>query len=1015
MARKNNILGNMTEDLVRGGGSKGIEDQGYALDFIESPQGLNMKLYPAQRLIVKCVFGIPVDYKEQKIVMWDSLKQMKVPKTVSESEFLHILHDQGRCNVDDWRDIPPWGFGTSVIFAGRRGGKLLGVDELIPTPTGFKRNGDLVDGDLVFGEDGKPHEVLYAHPIEEAEAFKVSFDDGTFTYAHAGHLWHTYTHNERKNLRRRKTYAEPVLAPGLCECGCGAPVKSGKRYVHGHHARLQAKNRPIDGGVRTTAEIAATLKTKSSKEESNHAIKLASAVELPERPLPIDPYCFGFWLGDGNADSAILTCGDEDSQFVGKQFIDAGYSFEPLPSGLMRYSIRGIGLCDMGVLNNKHIPHDYLWSSVNQRLSLLQGLMDSDGHGAKDGAVEFCNTNLTLAEGVYHLAASLGLKPHFSEGIATLYGKDCGPKYRVTWTASLPVFRLPRKLAALKSIPARPWSKWRYITSVEPVGKMQMRCITTTNPTHLYLFGKNFNVTHNSQLVSAIAGSCLRNLLAIYDPQEYYKLVPGSTVDFTFIGTDEDSSTRLYDKLKADVIRSAFFAPYMVKSPNMTEMGFLSEADRARRIQKPSINVAAFACTTRAVRGPSSYFLALDEFQHFRSGKDANSDDLYKAATPSTSQFPNADDPERADSRILVISSPLGKIGKMYDLHKTALERGVDSDIFTIRLSTAEMNPRLPAKKLAEDYQNNPETFPAEFGGEFIDGSGSYVPPQKFDICVIPGKQNIVQFTPHAIGRKYFWGFDFGTQNDATALAISHLELIEGKSSIVLVYDYIDRMMVGEEFTGPGVKDGARIKDMKELDVLNDVVPWLVHMNNILPCYKGMMDQHSGTTLKQLLHLNSITTIELIHLTDQINSLMYFALKGYIDHGNAWFPDVEKFKKEFKQLVAEYKSKYVLRVQAPTEKGAHDDMADAVAESAYLAQKWIEEEGKLELDPTASSIRQDPRIANPCSIIDPNNVSTRDLNVIARQDKITREAFLPPGIQVVTNPFARGGSGRGRR
>jgi len=47
MARKNNILGNMTEDLVRGGGSKGIEDQGYALDFIESPQGLNMKLYPA--------------------------------------------------------------------------------------------------------------------------------------------------------------------------------------------------------------------------------------------------------------------------------------------------------------------------------------------------------------------------------------------------------------------------------------------------------------------------------------------------------------------------------------------------------------------------------------------------------------------------------------------------------------------------------------------------------------------------------------------------------------------------------------------------------------------------------------------------------------------------------------------------------------------------------------------------------------------------------------------------------
>jgi hypothetical protein len=506
-----------------------------------------------------------------------------------------------------------------------------------------------------------------------------------------------------------------------------------------------------------------------------------------------------------------------------------------------------------------------------------------------------------------------------------------------------------------------------------------------------------------SQVISAIAGTCLRDLLNVFDPQEYYNLVKGSKINFTMFGTDEDSSTRLYEKLKNDVNRSPFFTPYIFGEPGATSMSFLSEADRQRRSLEPSIEVAAFPCTTRSARGPSSYFLALDEFQHFRSSKDANSDALYAAATPSTSNFPSKDYPGYADSRILMISSPLNKLGKMYEMHKKAMKFGIESDIFTIRLSTIEMNPELPAAKLREELRNNPDTFPMEFEGKFSDGAGSYVAPEKFAICVNSGRKNIEHFDVRSIGRKFFWAVDYGTKNDATALAIGHLEM--QPRGVTLNFDYIDRMMVGEKFTGPGVQNGARVEFLTELDLV-DVISWLVYMHRMLPCYKGVTDQHGGTTLKQLLQINGITTMELVHLTDQINSRMYFDLRGFIDNQCANFPDVEKFKTEFNLLEAEFKSKYVLKVEAPSEKGSHDDMADATAMVAWEAQKWLEEEGKLDLDPTGRSLQVDPRIANPVMIVNPNDVSMADLHVMARMSKMGDGLLLPAGYMgAVQNPY----------
>jgi hypothetical protein len=514
-----------------------------------------------------------------------------------------------------------------------------------------------------------------------------------------------------------------------------------------------------------------------------------------------------------------------------------------------------------------------------------------------------------------------------------------------------------------------------------------------------------------SECVSAIGLSCLRNLLAIHSPQEYYGLVAGSELSFTLMGTDEDSSTRLYDKLRAGVNGCNYFSPY-IRNNDELEMKFVTEADRDNRDVLPSISVKSFVCSTRSARGPSNYFLALDEFQFFRSSKDTNSTELYKAATPSTAQFAPPDDPETPDSKILLISSPATKIGKMYELHDLALKEGADSGIFTMRLSTVELNPRIPRKRLLQDLKENPDTFKAEFGGEFLDGSGSYVPEAQFESCVDTDRPNQTRFSLSTIGRKYFWGFDLGMKNDATALAIGHLEMVEG-FGIQLILDYIDRMMVGERFTGPGVKDIEEMQkyegpQWKELDVV-DIVKWLFYMHQVLPCFRGATDQHAGSHFKQLLQINGIVAMELLHITEQINSKMFFALRGFVSHSAARFPDVPKFVKEFKALEATYRNKYTLAVAAPTEKGAHDDMGDAVALVALQAQEWLDTDGKLDLDPSGSTLRVNPALLPPVPIMDINGVSVRDLQIEGRMRLIENRPL------VSAKQLQRGGYGGGGR
>ena len=161
-----------------------------------------------------------------------------------------------------------------------------------------------------------------------------------------------------------------------------------------------------------------------------------------------------------------------------------------------------VKLREAGLIKNKHVPSVYLRASADQRLALLQGLMDTDGTIGKDGRASFTSTRECLADAVVELVASLGMKCARVEFRTRMNGKDCGPGWKVDFwpTADVPVFRLPRKLARQQvGTHRRALRKTRRVTSVTPVTSVPTRCITVAAGSHQFLVGRRMVQTHNSE------------------------------------------------------------------------------------------------------------------------------------------------------------------------------------------------------------------------------------------------------------------------------------------------------------------------------------------------------------------------------------------------------------------------------------------------------------------------------------------------------------------------------------
>jgi len=424
-----------------------------------------------------------------------------------------------------------------VLFGGAAGGgKLISLDEVLPTPEGFKKVRDIEVGNTVFGRNGKTYTVLAMSEIQNVPGWKFTFDDGSTVVTNDEHLWLTYDAKELEALTKRNDTFRTMRRQNRPSRATGAQGQYKSIAVAERNKVESIKNRkpPPTGTVRTTQEIVDTLTVRGGR--ANHAIPVTLPLELASIDLPIDPYTLGAWLGDGFSRSGTI-CGVDKEIWENTPY--AIKSSRPRSSGEGDPNYRVVTLENLthllkenNLLNNKHIPNDYLWASEEQRLELLQGLMDTDGNVSKS-SVEFTNTNKGLVDGVAHLARSLGMKVNVREGRAKLYGQDCGPKWMVKFAANRIVFKLPRK-AESQSIATRRTNNFRYIKKAERVEATDMRCFKVSAPDELFLCTENLIPTHNSSalIMAALQYVDVPGYSAILFRRTYADLaLPGALMD----------------------------------------------------------------------------------------------------------------------------------------------------------------------------------------------------------------------------------------------------------------------------------------------------------------------------------------------------------------------------------------------------------------------------------------------------------------------------------------------------
>jgi len=197
--------------------------------------------------------------------------------------------------------------GQMIIVAARPAmGKALALDTPLPTPSGWTTMGAIEVGNELIAADGRPTRVVAATEVMAGRpCYEVEFSDGTVIVADAEHQWLTHTRASRRAEQ------EASRRPG-------------------------ARPRAV-AEVRTTQQIAATLRCPSADRRLNHSIRTAAPLELPARDLLVPPYTLGAWLGDGTAATAQIT--SADPEIIIRLEAD-GLIVVPSGTAALRYSLQ---------------------------------------------------------------------------------------------------------------------------------------------------------------------------------------------------------------------------------------------------------------------------------------------------------------------------------------------------------------------------------------------------------------------------------------------------------------------------------------------------------------------------------------------------------------------------------------------------------------------------------------------------------------------------------------------------
>lgn len=353
---------------------------------------------------------------------------------------------------------------------------------------------DVKVGDFLLGNDGTPRKVLELHNGVD-DMYKVTPIKGEPFVVNGGHILHLYKTNEGKEYNSCQPRYDEI---------------SVKEYV-----------------------------VKSSNYKHLHKLHRVSQIDFGNDKYLFDPYFVGLYLGDGCCINGlnITTQREEVVEYLREfartyglgfraaekrngenkaksYFFPYAFANNNTPNPL-QVTIRGLGL-EGKVAGDKFIPHQYKVASVEDRFSLLAGLLDTDAFYDKEkNTFEYCSKSKRLADDVVFVCRSLGFFAQIGK-TKVVKGESY---YRIQISGDLNL--IPTKVA-IRQGRARKQKKSVLVTgfSVEYLGRGEYFGFTLDG-NHLYC-DNQFFIHHNSgkSLVIADIASRLEGPLLVFQPSK---------------------------------------------------------------------------------------------------------------------------------------------------------------------------------------------------------------------------------------------------------------------------------------------------------------------------------------------------------------------------------------------------------------------------------------------------------------------------------------------------------------
>lgn len=330
----------------------------------------------------------------------------------------------------------------------------------------IKKAKDIEIGDELIGDDGLKRNVLTLfkgngemYEVEQNRGMNYKVNDEhilTLCYPeHKSYTWNkhnlawvfSYWDNNIKHIKHKTFFSGIKVNCNVCDDSMlSSSLK--RHYNRKHNCDYIIQNNIInENDENITKSYYKMIEFSNTIDENNifditikdyinnlsvserkkiHGVR-GDCVKWDYQNINIDPYVLGLWLGDGMKDGYNFACNaDLDIEilnYLNKWGIDNDANFKKGKSNEFTYHISSLNnykgknkaplrqkLIHYNLINNKHIPKEYLINSKEVRLKLLAGLIDTDGYVYDDGPIEISQTykHKRLVDDIVYLTRSLG-------------------------------------------------------------------------------------------------------------------------------------------------------------------------------------------------------------------------------------------------------------------------------------------------------------------------------------------------------------------------------------------------------------------------------------------------------------------------------------------------------------------------------------------------------------------------------------------------------------------------------